>query len=228
MADVQTAAPPDSAEEAPRKPDPEKEDGEITPQKDTDKESESADKTPKNHPLENKWTFWFDNPNDKKKSSEWGASLRTVYTVGSVEEFWGVYNNIPPPSKLMPRSDLHLFKKGIDPKWEDPKCAQGGSWTAHAKTRTALDKFWEDTLLALIGEHFDDGEDICGAVASIRPGKDRVAIWTSTANNETLQTRIGRQWKDCLNLGDNQNIGYQPFADAKGGGGGKKGDRYSV
>ena len=29
-----------------------------------------------------------------------------------------LYNNIIPPSRLSPGSDLHLFREGIEPKWE--------------------------------------------------------------------------------------------------------------
>lgn len=40
------------------------------------------------HPLENSWTFWFDNPSAKQKQAAWGASMRPVYTFSTVEEFW--------------------------------------------------------------------------------------------------------------------------------------------
>ena len=29
----------------------------------------------------------------------------------------------------MPGADFHVFKHGIEPKWEDPICASGGKWT---------------------------------------------------------------------------------------------------
>ncbi|GAB2210423.1 hypothetical protein Droror1_Dr00015689 [Drosera rotundifolia] len=40
------------------------------------------------HPLENLWTFWFDNPNAKSKQTAWGSSIRPVYTFSTVEDFW--------------------------------------------------------------------------------------------------------------------------------------------
>ncbi|EFJ09732.1 hypothetical protein SELMODRAFT_129372 [Selaginella moellendorffii] len=40
------------------------------------------------HPLEHSWTFWFDNPSGKNKQQQWGSSLRAVYTVSTVEDFW--------------------------------------------------------------------------------------------------------------------------------------------
>ena len=42
----------------------------------------------KKHPLESKWTLWFDNPDGKQKQSQWGQTLRAVYTFDTVEDFW--------------------------------------------------------------------------------------------------------------------------------------------
>lgn len=40
-----------------------------------------------------------------------------------------LYNNILPPSRLATGADIHLFREGIEPKWEDPACAGGGKWS---------------------------------------------------------------------------------------------------
>ena len=40
------------------------------------------------HPLENSWTFWFDNPSAKSKHAAWGSSIRQIYTFSTVEHFW--------------------------------------------------------------------------------------------------------------------------------------------
>ena len=40
-----------------------------------------------------------------------------------------LYNNIRHPSKLANGADLYYFKHNIEPKWEDPICANGGKWT---------------------------------------------------------------------------------------------------
>lgn len=42
-------------------------------------------------------------------------------------------------------------------------------------------------LLAMIGEQFDCGDEICGAVVNVRPGQDKISIWTKNANNEAAQ-----------------------------------------
>ena len=55
-----------------------------------------------------------------------------------------LYNNIKPPSWLPPGTDFHLFKEGIQPKWEDPSCEHGGKWTILVPrgNKQILDKFW--------------------------------------------------------------------------------------
>jgi translation initiation factor 4E/cellulose synthase A len=45
--------------------------------------------------------------------------------------------------------------------------------------------------MALIGEQFDETEDICGIVASVRQRGDKLALWTRTASNEAVQVGFG-------------------------------------
>ncbi|ERN15009.1 hypothetical protein AMTR_s00032p00231660 [Amborella trichopoda] len=139
------------------------------------------------HPLEHSWTFWFDNPSSRPKQGTWGSHIRPVHSFSTVEDFWCLYNNIHHPSKLAVGADLHCFKDKIEPKWEDPICANGGKWTI-TTAKGKADTWWLYTLLAMIGEQFDYGDEICGAVVSVRRGKqERIAIWTKNASNEEAQ-----------------------------------------
>ena len=63
-------------------------------------------------------------------------------------------------------------------------------------------------MLAIIGEAFDDSDEICGAVVSVRKGNDRIAIWTkSTRQDSTL--RIGKKLRQVLHLPNGVAIGFQ-------------------
>lgn len=42
----------------------------------------------------------------------------------------------------------------------------------------------------MIGEQFEYGDEICGAVVSVRVKQERVAIWTKNASNEAAQVSI--------------------------------------
>lgn len=57
-----------------------------------------------------------------------------------------LYNNIKPPSWVASGADFHLFKKGIEPKWEDPRCEHGGKWTVLVPKgpsgKQTMDTYW--------------------------------------------------------------------------------------
>lgn len=52
-------------------------------------------------------------------------------------------------------------------------------------------------MLALIGEQVEEKDEVCGAVVSIRPSKDRVAVWTKSADKESLQVSHSCQSRDA-------------------------------
>lgn len=57
-----------------------------------------------------------------------------------------VYNNMHPPTKWVPGADLYCFKDKIEPKWEDPICANGGKWTMMFP-KAKLESNWLNTVL---------------------------------------------------------------------------------
>lgn len=59
--------------------------------------------------------------------------------------FFSIYNNIHHPSKLAVGADFYCFKHKIEPKWEDPICANGGKWTANYQ-RAKSDTSWLYTV----------------------------------------------------------------------------------
>ncbi|KAL3506184.1 hypothetical protein ACH5RR_031566 [Cinchona calisaya] len=172
--------------------------------------AETVAKVP--HKLERKWAFWCDNQSKpKQQGAAWDSSLRKLYTFDTVEEFWCLYDQIFRPSKLVVNAEFHLFKAGVEPKWEDPECAGGGKWTVIGNRKTNLDNMWLETLMALIGEQFDEADEICGVVVSVRQRQDKLSLWTKTATNEAAQMSLGRKWKEILDVTD--KISYS-FHDA--------------
>ena len=62
------------------------------------------------------------------------------------------------------------------------------------------DEWWLYTVLAIIGETLDeDGNEVCGAVVSIRGKQDRIALWLKS-NNKGRCSMIGARWKKCLEM----------------------------
>jgi len=179
-------------------------------------DSNNAPEVQIKHPLQNRWTLWFDAPaNGKATQSSWADQLKKVVTFDTVEDFWRIFNNIRPASKIsMIGANYHLFKENIEPKWEHNENIKGGKWIITCKSKEQLDKMWLWMVLALIGEGFEDENEICGCVVSIRKGGDRLALWTKTSSNEPAQRRIGAQLKKTLELSKDFMIGYQAHSDA--------------
>ena len=153
------------------------------------------------HPLNSKWTLWVDNK-ENAKSKIWLESIKKIITVDSVEDFWGVFNNIPAASYLNFPSDYYLFKDDTLPMWEDTKNKNGGKMTISLKKTIDadfLDKLWLYSVLGSIGEQFYDGNVICGVVLNIRKHQDRINIWVSTSEKDEV-IAIANRWKELLEI----------------------------
>ncbi len=121
------------------------------------------------------------------------------------------------PSRLIHGTDFHLFKEGVEPKWEDPKCAKGGKWTfmvPKGNSRGGLDDYWLHLLLGMIGEQFAEPSEVCGAVVSVRQKQDRISLWTRTADKESIQVTLGKQLKQVMNVEEGTRIGFMAHDDA--------------
>jgi len=176
------------------------------------------------HPLYSSWTLWFDSPATKTRNgvpqtplssvtpstpmtaaaAGWMDDIKKVISFDSVEEFWGLYNNIVPPSQLPQKANYYLFKENIIPAWEDPANKDGGKWSIQLpkdKNRANIDKMWLFTMLSAIGETFDPSLSnpsspdstpppslITGVIVSTRPQFYRVSIWTRLAPSSTPTT----------------------------------------
>jgi hypothetical protein len=90
----------------------------------------------------------------RKLQTEWPGQLLGSQFNQLVRVLFGsLYNNIKPPSWLGPNTDFHLFKEGVEPKWEDPTCEHGGKWTVliprSPNNKQTLDTYW----LNAVGTH---------------------------------------------------------------------------
>ena len=152
--------------------------------------SVSASASANSHPLRHGWVFWFRPPISKANGYiEYEKTLHPMATCETVEEFFEIYRHLNRPSSLPLVSDYHLFKKGVRPIWEDDENKKGGKWIVRLKKGVA-DRYWEDLLLAMIGDQFNEAsEEVCGAVLSVRNGEDILSIWTRTDGGRVLKIR---------------------------------------
>ncbi|KAI4187741.1 MAG: hypothetical protein LQ346_005449, partial [Caloplaca aetnensis] len=139
------------------------------------------------HPLRYTWIVWYRPPTSKFQDYE--KSTTPLAYFSSVESFWTLYTHLKRPSSLPSVSDYHLFKKGIRPVWEDEENRRGGKWIIRLK-KGVSDRYWEDLLLAIVGDQFAEaGEEVCGAVLSVRSGEDVLSIWTRIDGGRNIKIR---------------------------------------
>ncbi|EEP79048.1 eukaryotic translation initiation factor 4E type 3 [Uncinocarpus reesii 1704] len=164
----------------------------------------------KEHLLKSTWVVWYRPPTPKY--SDYEKSTIALASISSVESFWAVYSHLKRPSLLPTVSDYHIFKKGIRPVWEDQANKKGGKWIVRLKKGVA-DRYWEELLLAMIGDQFAEASDeVCGAVLSVRSGEDVLSVWTRIDGGRNIKIR--ETMKRLLNFPADTNIVWKSHDDS--------------
>ncbi|GMT32005.1 hypothetical protein PFISCL1PPCAC_23302, partial [Pristionchus fissidentatus] len=165
------------------------------------------------NPLEFTYIFsYFVRPAGKFDPEEYSQYVQPVAAVSSVQQFWNVYSFLSRPDDIKEKLDIHFFKEGIRPVWEDQSNCKGGKYILRLKKGLAS-RIWENLLLTIIGEQFLVGEEICGAVCSMRNQEDIISLWNKTASNEGVTNRLRDTLKRVLNLPDNAVLEYKRHDD---------------
>ncbi|KAI9847948.1 MAG: hypothetical protein M1837_001465 [Sclerophora amabilis] len=147
----------------------------------------SSPGNPSEHPLKHTWVIWYRPPTSKY--SDYEKSTIALASFSSVESFWVVYTHLKRPSSLPSVSDYHMFKKGVRPVWEDKENRRGGKWIVRLKKGVA-DRYWDGLILGIIGDQFGEaGEEVCGAVLSVRGGEDVLSVWTRIDGGRNIKIR---------------------------------------
>ena len=102
----------------------------------------------------------------------------------------------------------------LQPIWEDEANRRGGKWSVHIPKGIAHDgvsaRYWELVLLSIIGEQFDVGNEVCGAVFSVRFNEDIIAIWVRhSANTDALQ-KVRDMLYRVLKMPHTAQLDYKP------------------
>lgn len=116
------------------------------------------------------------------------------------------------PNVLPVNSDIHLFRHGIKPVWEDPANASGGKWIIRLK-KGLVNRLWEHLLLAVITGGLSESvlaeEEVCGVVVSVRYQEDILSVWNRSAGDEAKRTALRDAIKKALGLPASLQMEYK-------------------
>ncbi|KAL5122822.1 Eukaryotic translation initiation factor NCBP [Glycine soja] len=170
------------------------------------------------HPLkQHKFVFWYTRrtPGVRNQTS-YEDNIKKIVEFSTVEGFWVCYCHLARPASLPSPTDLHLFKEGIRPLWEDSANCNGGKWIIRFK-KVVSGRFWEDlvmqifsSVLALVGDQLDYGDNICGAVLSIRFNEDILSVWNRNASDHQAVMALRDSIKRHLKLPHSYVMEYKP------------------
>jgi translation initiation factor 4E len=174
----------------------------------------------KHLPLENAWTFWFDEKPEQGVAmtpEDYANAIKSIGTFKSIQLFWRYWNNLE-THRLPVSSNLRIFKRGIKPMWEVAANRNGGKWTIYTHSYQT-NKQWGQLVLALIGEQFEHSALLCGAVLSIRQGGGVIALWINTASDAAAIETTTAQLRRLLQLPANASLDFRRHRGAELGGG---------
>uniref|UniRef100_A0A8C9JSL4 Eukaryotic translation initiation factor 4E family member 2 n=1 Tax=Panthera tigris altaica TaxID=74533 RepID=A0A8C9JSL4_PANTA len=190
---------------------------ENSTQKDGEKEKTERDKSqgsskrkavvpgPAEHPLQYNYTFWYSRrtPGRPTSSQSYEQNIKQIGTFASVR-ILGFFL----PSSVKPHFNFDAFSL-----LQDDANKNGGKWIIRLRKGLAS-RCWENLILAMLGEQFMVGEEICGAVVSVRFQEDIISIWNKTASDQATTARIRDTLRRVLNLPPNTIMEYKTHTDS--------------
>merc|ERR1719374_246381 len=165
------------------------------------------------HRLQSQYCLWYSRRSPGKQNHNFDQNLKLIGRFGSCEQFWSLYSHLVKPGDLASHSDFHLFKMGIKPMWEDEANKFGGKWIVRLRKGLAS-RCWENLVLAMLGEQFMVGEEICGAVVSVRHQEDIISIWNQNSSDSVSRQRIRDTLTRVLNLPRDTVMEYKCHRDS--------------
>ncbi|KAJ1812930.1 hypothetical protein LPJ75_003412 [Coemansia sp. RSA 2598] len=165
------------------------------------------------HPLRFGWTFWFMHRAPGQKIDDYEAAMIKIASFATVEGFWAVYSHLKRPDRVPTITDYHMFRQGVRPVWEDPANVNGGKWMVRLR-KGLSPRMWEKLAMAVVGDAFCVGDEICGIVLSIRNSEDIISLWNRTALDTKTNALIRDTMKAAMGLPPECVVEYKAHNDS--------------
>ncbi|KXS20968.1 eukaryotic translation initiation factor 4E [Gonapodya prolifera JEL478] len=165
------------------------------------------------HPLRHAWTFWYLYRTPGAKPGPDSYNPTKLASFDTVEGFAAIFAHLKRPGDERGVSDVHLFREGVSPMWEDDFNKQGGKWIVRLR-KGLVQRYWENLLFALVGNQIDFAQQISGVVVSVRQYEDILSLWTTNSEAARVNLRIKDGLRKVLDLPPETAIEYKAHQDA--------------
>lgn len=148
-----------------------------------------------------KWVLWFHENKD-----DWSINgYKKIITIGNLEEFWNLFNNICSISEYY----FLLLKEGHKPLWEAEENINGGTWSIKINKKEADNHFLKMAIY-LVGETLtDEPNNIIGMSISPKQTFTVFKIWN---NNDKCHDNVKFN-KNYKELQNKEHIMYKCFKE---------------
>jgi len=158
---------------------------------------------PLTHKLNTQWTLFWD-CSYGGNTTDWEKNLKQLATISTVEEWWGMYRQIPKISLLPPNGNLSVFRQGLRPVPYDRINVEGGEYIVRNFEEGTCDDIWLRSVLFCIGEVSPkDYKLVVGTVLSVKKSGRVITMWITTTEqkDEKAVKRLGKFYKEQIGLG---------------------------
>lgn len=136
------------------------------------------------HLLNDKWT-WSYKPTIVYKpqtADDWMSDYRQVIprTFNTAEEFWGIFQHLPPLPKLDLGNIYAVFKEGVQPTWEHPRNEHGYSivfYPNKSNSEDYIQELYQASLLLLLSAAGPFSSNINGCTFERKTAGTKIVFW---------------------------------------------------
>ena len=165
--------------------------------------------------MQHSYTIWVkieEQIFSKKKTPSFNPNdLHEITSFDTVQGFWEVYQHLRRPTAMPYGTTFNLFRHGIKPLWEDPSLQEGARFMMNLpKTHTS--KYWEDLVIAMLGEQLGELNQVAGLVLILKPHGDKIAVWITNANDAESVEKLRKEIVNILKI-EEKDLVYQVFKE---------------
>lgn len=132
--------------------------------------------------------------------SEWDKTMQESVTIGTIEDFWCIFNKMQDISTLPDNCDYFFMRQGVSPAWEDPANIGGGEYRI-TPTRghiSILPMVWRQLLMMAVGSQLTEHTLVNGVQFAYRAAKSRISIWIKKTKDEETLSLIKKEIQDII------------------------------